>query len=980
MDSGIVNFLLSALPYLIALLVLVSIARAFCFFKSRTTNKQLKEREQLLYTLINEIPDPLVLKDHKGNFLLANQACATLYNTTPEAMVGKHDGDFGVPKEQADFFRQNVLNIMAKGETEVVFEDSTDVKAGMTRHYKSIKKPFKTTDGLNQILVLAQDITDVLNAQGQLAESEAKLRLILDNVDAYIFLKDTDGNYLFANQSVCDLWSTSLDEIIGKGDDSFFDPDATEIIRENDSRVLKHGETVRAEEMASLVDSDEVRIYRTTKIPLRDEEDAIYGLCGISIDVTERIEIEKALRISEQRFKVAGQAAYDLIYEWDVDNDRLSWFGDIDSILGFEPGEISHNLESWLGRIHPEDILQMSDAVELHRTSTQPIAYEYRIQHKQGHYLYWSDHALPLLNDENKPYRWIGVCTDITIQKQQQAELKAFAFSDKLTGLPNRALLSDRLRQAMQQDKRRGQRLAVLYLDLDGFKEINDTYGHATGDNLLIKLSQRFQRELRAGDTISRFGGDEFIAVLLDIESSSDALPFIQRLLDAASKPMTLNREVLQVSASVGITLYPQSEEVDADQLIRQADQAMYQAKLSGKNGYAFFDTEQDRSLRGQTQTIQRIERAIDDCEFELYYQPKVNMRTGEVIGCEALIRWNNPDSGLLLPGTFLPAITGSALSARLDEWVLDQALRQVSEWNALGLNLNVSVNIGGSLLQKEDFIFRLRALLDKYPSIQSKQLELEVLESSALQDIKLISRIMKECKKEGVVFSLDDFGTGYSSLAYLKLLPASILKIDRSFVQDMLSKPDDLAILEGIMGMSTAFRRDVVAEGVESLQQGILLLKLGCEVAQGFLIARPMKAEAVPKWLREWHVPEDWAIQSRSAHEDIPLLFAEIELREWVSEIDDYIATGEGELPPMSSKECRFGEWLVNAKPDSFSKDVDLDSIDYIHEQVHIWGHKACEHFQNKEFLEASEALTELHQQSNALINEIRSIQHKLT
>lgn len=166
MDSGIVNFLLSALPYLIALLVLVSIARAFCFFKSRTTNKQLKEREQLLYTLINEIPDPLVLKDHKGNFLLANQACATLYNTTPEAMVGKHDGDFGVPKEQADFFRQNVLNIMAKGETEVVFEDSTDVKAGMTRHYKSIKKPFKTTDGLNQILVLAQDITDVLNAQG----------------------------------------------------------------------------------------------------------------------------------------------------------------------------------------------------------------------------------------------------------------------------------------------------------------------------------------------------------------------------------------------------------------------------------------------------------------------------------------------------------------------------------------------------------------------------------------------------------------------------------------------------------------------------------------------------------------------------------------------------------------------------------------------------------------------------------------------
>ena len=405
---------------------------------------------------------------------------------------------------------------------------------------------------------------------------------------------------------------------------------------------------------------------------------------------------------------------------------------------------------------------------------------------------------------------------DITEMKAHQKKLEHIAHFDSLTGLPNRVLLADRLQQGMAQAQRRGTVLAVAYLDLDGFKAINDRYGHQTGDQLLIALAARMGQTQREGDTLARLGGDEFVAVLLDLESGDASLPMLTRLLAAAAKPVQLDGKSLQVSASLGVTFYPQADGVDADQLLRQADQAMYQAKLAGKNRHHIFDTELDRHVRGHHQSLERIRRALLEAEFVLHYQPKVNMRTGQVIGVEALIRWQHPDDGLLAPAAFLPVIEDHMLAVDVGEWVLATALAQVLQWQSEGMTLPVSVNVSAFQLQQPDFASRLSALLVAYKGLPPNTLQLEVLETSAMTDLAHVSAVIADCRSYGVTFALDDFGTGYSSLTYLKHLPVSCLKVDQSFVRNMLDDPDDLAILEGVIGLAATFRREVIAEGLK--------------------------------------------------------------------------------------------------------------------------------------------------------------------
>jgi diguanylate cyclase (GGDEF)-like protein len=428
-----------------------------------------------------------------------------------------------------------------------------------------------------------------------------------------------------------------------------------------------------------------------------------------------------------------------------------------------------------------------------------------------------------------------------------------------LTNLPNRLLLADRLQQAMTQAQRRGQQLAVTYLDLDGFKSINDRYGHDVGDQLLIALAKRMRDTLRDGDTIARIGGDEFVAVLIDLNETSDSLPLLNRLLVAAAEPVRQGDRMLQVSASLGVTFYPQTSELDADQLLRQADQAMYQAKLAGKSRYHFFDADQDSSLRGHHESVERIRLALERREFVLYYQPKVNMRSGKVVGAEALIRWQHPERGLLSPALFLPVIEDDPLAIAIGEWVIDTALQQIEVWRDAGLDLPVSVNVGARQLQQPDFMDHLQALLAAHPRVAPSRLELEILETSALNDMAQVSAVIEACSQRGVTFALDDFGTGYSSLTYLKRLRVTLLKIDQSFVRDMLDDPDDLNILAGVIGLADAFKRGVIAEGVETVAHGTALLHMGCELAQGFGIARPMPGEAMLAWSTAWRPDPAW-------------------------------------------------------------------------------------------------------------------------
>jgi diguanylate cyclase (GGDEF)-like protein/PAS domain S-box-containing protein len=362
---------------------------------------------------------------------------------------------------------------------------------------------------------------------------------------------------------------------------------------------------------------------------------------------------------------------------------------------------------------------------------------------------------------------YIGVFSDISDLKAAQRRLEALANFDALTGLPNRALLADRLRQAISTARRQQQLLAVVFLDLDGFKEVNDELGHETGDRLLVEVARRLAGAVRGGDTVARLGGDEFVLLLVGLADMAEMEPVLNRVLTEVAQPYRIEGRELLLSASMGVAVYP-VDEADPDTLLRHADQAMYQAKQSGRNRFLFFDPAVDREMQGRHQQLERLRQALRQGEFRLHYQPKVNLRRGEVIGMEALLRWQHPERGLVPPGEFLPLIEQSDLIIQIGEWVLDEALAQVGRWQAVGRSWPVSVNIAARHLQRHGFVERLKDLLAAHPEVPPASLELEVLETAVLEDIEHVRTTIIACQSLGVGVAVDDFGTGYSSLAYL--------------------------------------------------------------------------------------------------------------------------------------------------------------------------------------------------------------------
>jgi diguanylate cyclase (GGDEF)-like protein/PAS domain S-box-containing protein len=578
----------------------------------------------------------------------------------------------------------------------------------------------------------------------------------------------------------------------------------------------------------------------------------------LKTEIVSREKIELELVDKKANLEEAQRIANLKSWQLDIANGKVIWSEGLYNMYDFDPHQTAPSDTEQHKLFTPESWNKLSTAMSKTIDTGVPYELELEIARKDGKNRWIWARGEAIRNEKGDIVNLHVVAQDITERKRAKEQLERIAHYDILTNMPNRVLLADLLNQAMLQCKRRNRSLAVAFMDLDGFKAVNDLYGHNVGDELLIKLSQRMKEVLRAGDTLARIGGDEFIAVMVGLESIEDSKPVLKRLLKAAAGPVNLDDAVIQVSASIGVSLYPQ-DHVDADLLMRHADQAMYVAKQAGKNRYHFFDTAQDNVNKTLGQSISEILTALHRREFVLHYQPKVNMYTGEVIGVEALIRWQHPVRGLVPPMEFLPAIEGHAVSLELGEWVVDTALSQISQWRSIGVNLPISVNISAHQLQQVNFTTRLAALLAVHSDVPSNCLELEILETSALQDMSQVSETMNACHDLGVRFALDDFGTGYSSLTYLKRLPAHMIKIDQSFVRDMLEDADDLAIIEGVVGLAKTFRRDVIAEGVETIAHGEALLQLGCEMAQGYGIARPMPAGDIPKWLSDWKADDSW-------------------------------------------------------------------------------------------------------------------------
>ena len=593
----------------------------------------------------------------------------------------------------------------------------------------------------------------------------------------------------------------------------------------------------------------------------RDALGGALRMVGTHQDITVRKHAEEKLQLAASVFSTAREA----IMISDPDGSIIDVNEAFTRITGFDRGEV-------IGK-HPR--ILSSD-----RYGPKFYAAMWRDLKKRGHWYgeIWNrrknGEAYPATQTiatvhapEGNVRQYVTIFSDITLLKEHQKQLERGAYYDALTSLPNRVLLADRQQHAMAQARRRGSLLAVAFLDLDGFKAINDKHGHEAGDALLIALSVRMKNNLRESDTLARIGGDEFVAVLADLSGVEESVPMFSRLLAVIAEPVPIGEFTVQVSASLGVTFYPQEIDLDADQLQRQADQAMYQAKLAGKNRYHVVDTVQDRSVRDQHERIEDIRRALMEREFVLYCHPKVNMRSGAVVGAEALIRWQHPQQGLLAPAAFLPVIENHSLAVEIGEWVIETALTQKETWRTAGLDLPVSVNVGRRQLQQPDFVQRLHAMLQAHPAFRPGDLEMDILEPSALEDIARVSKVIEACRAFGVAFVLDGFGTGYSSLTYLKRLPVNMLKIDESLVRDMLVDPENLAILEGVLRLASAFRCGAIAEGVETVEQGKMLLQLGCDLAQGDVIARPMPADQMPAWAATWSAPSAWANCPKIAH-----------------------------------------------------------------------------------------------------------------
>lgn len=457
-------------------------------------------------------------------------------------------------------------------------------------------------------------------------------------------------------------------------------------------------------------------------------------------------------------------------------------------------------------------------------------------------------------NEQGQIDHHVIVLADLSAIPAHARHLKREVFFDALTGLPNLQLLTQLIHESIQHAEAKQLPLAICSLDIDHFQTVNEQLGSQVGDNLLSTFAQRISHLLFGDDVLARVGGDEFVLLL---HHGVDEV-FFEKLLTTIRKPLVIDGQSIYLTASLGVTRYP-NDHAQGDVLLRHAHQAMYRAKQRGRNTYHFFDPTQDRLLQVRHEQRQRFMDALNHNELRLFYQPQVNMASGRVVGVEALIRWQHPDEGLLSPGQFLPIIDATPLEVDLGEWVIEQALRQLTEWQKVGIALPINVNISPAHLLGKDFSERLAELLASYPAVAPAMLKLEVLESAAMHDIQAALKNMARCQALGVGFAIDDFGTGFSSLTHLRQLPVNLIKIDQSFVRDMLSDQDDMAIVESVIYMANRFKRPMLAEGVESLAHAKALMALGCELAQGYGIARPMPAGEMPAWLEGWPQRGDW-------------------------------------------------------------------------------------------------------------------------
>jgi diguanylate cyclase (GGDEF)-like protein/PAS domain S-box-containing protein len=685
-----------------------------------------------------------------------------------------------------------------------------------------------------------------------LQKQQAFLQSLVHSIPDLIWLKDVEGHYLACNNKFEDFFGAKEQDIVNKTDFDFVDEELAKFFRENDKKAIEADGPRTNQEWITFANDNREALLETIKTPLKDKEGEVIGVLGVGHDITALHQAQQQLKLSASVFEHATEG----IMITDASGVIIDVNNAFTKLTGFTKEEAVGNKPNILKSGYHSDaffaaLWESINSEGLWRG-------EVRNRNKAGEIFTELLNVAAVKNDQNEITHFVSIFSDITQLKEHQYELEHMAHYDSLTQLPNRVLLSDRLQTAISECVHAEHLLGVAYLDLDDFKPINDRYGHDVGDLLLIDVSKRLLDTLGEECEVARLGGDEFVILLPKLEHITQCEVVLSNTITELSKPFIINGHLLSLSASIGATLFP-DDKSDADTLIRHADQAMYTAKQSGRNQYHFFDPEMDRITQNQQKAQWEIREALNEQEFILFYQPKVNLKTGKVVGMEALIRWNHPTRQLLPPDSFLPQITDPNLAADLGEWVLKEAVKQLRVWRSAGMDLSISINISAEHLQNDEFPYQLSQLLSLNPDLPADKIELEVLETAAFDDISIAVEIIRRCQALGVRFALDDFGTGYSSLSYLRKIAVETVKIDKSFVIDMLEDEEDRAIVKGIVGLGKAFDRSIVAEGVETAAHGCLLLNMGCYLAQGYGISKPMPADLVPDWIANFQLSDEW-------------------------------------------------------------------------------------------------------------------------
>jgi diguanylate cyclase (GGDEF)-like protein/PAS domain S-box-containing protein len=893
--------------------------------KRKTAEAEVRRSAGLLHLFIHDAPTGLAMLDRELHYIKASQRWIEDRGLNEWEINGRSIYDF---QPHPEAWKEDHRRALA-GETVPFREERYEQEDGTPRWVRRMVQPWREMDGtIGGIVVLSEDVTAHKEAENALRESREMLELFIQHAPTSIAMFDREMCYLAASRRWIEDYGLTGQEILGRSHYEVF-PELPERWKEAHRRGMA-GEGLRTE--AELFErSNGTKLWvRWELLPWKKSDGTIGGIVLFTEDVT-------AIKASVERLQLAASVfthSSESIVITDANGAILDVNRAFTQITGYTREEVLGRNPRLLnsGRQGRDYYLDMwSQLKEVGQWSG-----EIWNRTKSGTVLPGMMTISAVPDAEGKTKQYVALFSDLSPIKEQERQLQQVAHFDVLTGLPNRASLADRLQQAMAHSRRLGQLLAVVYLDLDNFSAINEQHGHTVGDQLLTALTRRMHAVIRGADTLARLGGDEFAAVLLDLANIEEGLGLIGSLRDAVAEPVQLGDLELRVTASLGVSLFPQADDVAPDQLVRQADQAMYVAKLAGKGRYHVFDPMLDRSMRGRHEDLQRIRQAMHAKEFELYFQPKVNMRTGAVLGAEALIRWKHPELGLLSPDHFLPVMEGNVLVVELGEWVIASALVHMAQWRERGLDIPVSVNVDALQLQEPHFVDRLKELLAEHPGIDPSRLELEILESSAFRDVSQVSEVIRRCSKLGVSFALDDFGTGYSSLSYLKRLPVDVLKIDQSFVRDMLDDPEDLSILEGVLVLASAFRRQAIAEGVETVDHGLMLLRLGCPIAQGYQIARPMPGSDLPAWAAAWRPDPRWMNVKALDPAKWPVLHAGVEHRAWIGEFEEFVHGRRPDAPPMDPHSCQLGLWLHSEASAGRGEGAEMRAIDDLHQRLH--------------------------------------------